>query len=363
MPKEIIFDKLLTQIDRGREGLNVGLENGFDRLNTYLFGIQKSTYYTIGGETGSGKSSLALNSFVYCPYVGLQDKSKLRILYLSFELPKEELLGKLVSRHLYERYGIIADINELLSRGKHRLTAEVYKAVIETRNFFEEFEDHFFVVDSALGVDQIDETLGKFTSTFGTYKQEKVSNKDGFEVEQVRYTPYNPDLHMIVILDHAGKIPGGGGAKKNVIDAVSEQFVQYRNCTGMIPVMINQLNRDNSDVQRQKMGQVDPKLTDWKDTGCVTEDCNVALAVFNPKRHNIDTHHGYDIGILRDRYRSVSILKNRYGGDGKYLGMAYYGEIGKFIELPNMMTQNDYERFGSPNSYLEASRRIRAGKA
>ncbi len=360
MARQKIFNNLLKQIDMGKDGLNVGLSNGFNRLNEFLHGVQRKTYYTIGGETGSGKSSLALHSFVYSPYVNLIDKSKLRILYLSFELPKEELLGKLTARHLYETAGVTTDINELLSRGKHRISDELYLKVVQTKDFFEEMEDHFFIIDNPLSPKQIEDIILKFTSQFGSFNKVVEETNDGLKIESLVYTPNVADSYLIVILDHAGKIPGGS-AKKQVIDEVSDLFVQYRNLTGISPVMVNQLNRDNSDVQRMRLGQVDPKLSDWKDTNCVPEDCNVALAVFNPKRHNIPMHKNYDIEKLKDRYRSVSILKNRYGPDSKYLGCAYFGEVGKFVELPNSeLTMDQYEYFNNPNSYLEALKRFRA---
>jgi replicative DNA helicase len=83
-----IFDNVLNDIEDGMRGKNVGLPNGFNRLNTILFNTQKKTYYTIAGEPGSGKSSLALHMFIYSPYTQLKDKKKLKVLYISKELPK-----------------------------------------------------------------------------------------------------------------------------------------------------------------------------------------------------------------------------------------------------------------------------------
>jgi replicative DNA helicase len=345
-----MFKSFLEEVERGRQGFNVGLFNGFHRLNEYLYGLQRRTYYTIGGESGSGKSSLALNGFVYAPYVYAPDKSKVRILYLSFELPKEEIIAKLNARYLFDKAGIITDINEIFSRRQeHRVSDEIYNAILASGEFFEKFEDHLHIVDSAMPPDKIEEVIQKFVMLYGKFKEVIVTNADGLSYKDIIYVPDDPTMYMVVILDHAGKIPGSN--KKNVIDEVSHLFVEYRNKCGISPVMINQLNRDSNDVQRIKLGHVDPKTSDWKDTNCVIEDSNVALSIFNPIKHKLATHRGYDAERLGDRHRSIGILKNRYGPDDKYIGMGYYGEISKFIELPKIVTPNDYELFSSIAMY------------
>ena len=39
-----IFNDVINEVDRGREGLNTGLPMGFKRLVEYLPNIQQSTY-------------------------------------------------------------------------------------------------------------------------------------------------------------------------------------------------------------------------------------------------------------------------------------------------------------------------------
>ncbi len=48
---------LIDRIEDGLAGKYSGLNNGFDRINNYIFGIQKKTYYLIGGNSGVGKST------------------------------------------------------------------------------------------------------------------------------------------------------------------------------------------------------------------------------------------------------------------------------------------------------------------
>ena len=48
------FDILNEEVNKGLEGKNKGISLGFPRLNKYI-GLRKSTYFLIGGNTGSGK--------------------------------------------------------------------------------------------------------------------------------------------------------------------------------------------------------------------------------------------------------------------------------------------------------------------
>lgn len=342
----MIFDSFLKEVDRGREGYNKGLANGFDRLNDYIFGVQRGCYYTIGGETGSGKSSLAMQMFVYAPFYDALAKnatSKLKILYLSFELPKEEIIAKLTSRYLFDKYGLVVDTNTLFSKGDRVLTNDVRAILEKARPFFEALEESLFIIDNPLSVSAIYAKLKGFAEYYGKFVKEEIRKSDGYSSMEEVYYPNDDQQFLFVILDHAGKIPGNN---KESIDMVSTYFVQFRNKCQMSYCMVNQLNRATTDSLRLKMGHVDPKLSDWKDTNNVLEDCNVALSLFNAKRAQLKSHRGYNIEALDSRYRNLAILKNRYGEDQKYLGLGYYGEVCLFEELPpaSSMQSRQYEK-------------------
>lgn len=339
-----LFNSFITEVNRGRKGYNTGLSNGFDRLNNIIHGVQKATYYTIGGESGTGKSTLALQMFVYNPFIKIPDPSKLKILFLSMEMPKQQLAGKLCSRYLFDNYGIVADIAMLFSRGNNNLDSELYKSILETKSWFDSLEDSLFIIDNQLKPNAIYAVVRKFVEKYGVFKEVKKRASDGFEYTQLEYIENDPEQHLIVILDHAGKISGD---YKSVIDEVSNSFIWFMNKCGITPVMVNQLNRSTTDQQRLKMGHIDPKLSDWKDTNNVIEDCSVAISIYNAHRAQQRQHHGYDITSLRDRYRSIGILKNRFGEADKFISTAYYGEVCKFVELPRTMAASDYEAVAS----------------
>jgi len=49
---------------------------------------------------------------------------------------------------------------------------------------------------------------------------------------------------------------------------------------------------------------------------------------------------------MKDRFRAISVLKNRDGEAEKVVGAKFLGEIGLFNELPipSLLLQEDYEK-------------------
>lgn len=58
------------------------------------------------------------------------------------------------------------------------------------------------------------------------------------------------------------------------------------------------------------------------------------LGLFNPERYGITSHNGYDLNLLKSRYRSLSILKDREGVADKKVPLFFNGAVDFFKELP-----------------------------
>jgi hypothetical protein len=63
-------------------------------------------------------------------------------------------------------------------------------------------------------------------------------------------------------------------------------------------------------------------------------------------RYEMEKYRGYKIDQLRDRFRSLSLLKNRDGESDKVVGLRFIGEIGFFEELPRaeLLTDEGYAK-------------------
>jgi len=345
-------DILKSKIDNGILGMNKGLPHGFERMVEFIPGIQQSTYYLIGAESSVGKSAFVNNSFVFNPidwWIANKNNTdiKLKIHYYSFEISKEMMLYKAVCRKIWMEYGVLLDVNYILSRGKYKISAEHYELVIKSLDYFDEMEDILYIQDVP-------------ENPTGVWHKElkyAAENGKGLSTDYKLdgdYTPNNPNLYTLVVVDHISLIKKERGFNtKDLIDKLSEYMIILRNKLQFTPVIIQQLNRAGSDPTRIKMDKMEPMLSDFKDSGSTVQDSNIVLSLFSPARYEMDTHRDYKIspksGGLGGRYRSLSILKNRDGEADKTIGLEFIGEVGGFSELKRSseMGVSEYLRINS----------------
>lgn len=344
----IDLQRLKEGIDRGRLGGNKGLPHGLNRLVEYIPGIQQGTYYLIAGESSTGKSAFANNSFVFNPMDFIiknydNIKTRINVQYYSFEISKEMMLYKAICRKIFLNTGILLDVNYILSRGKNRISEEYYKLVISTLSYLEPMQDMVHIYDMPENP----------TAVFMNTLKHLRDNGDGLGANlefNGAYKPYNPELYNVILIDHISLLKKEKGFNtKELIDKLSEYLILLRNKFNVTPVVVQQLNRSVNDSARIRLDKIEPMLSDLKDTGNTVADCNTCLALFSPFRYEMEKHRGYKInpdqGGIGPRYRSLSILKNRDGDSDRTIGLKFIGEIGYFEELkkPDYMTIQDYE--------------------
>ena len=342
-------DILKSKIDVGLLGNNKGLPHGFNRLVEYIPGIQQSTYYLIGADSSVGKSAFVNNSFVFNPidwWIANKNNTdiKLKVHYYSFEISKEMMLYKAVCRKIFIEYGILLDVNYILSRGKYKISAEHYDLVIKSLDYFDELEDILYIQDVPENPTGVWHKELKYAAENGK------GLTDDYKIDG-DYIPNNPNLYTLVVVDHISLIKKERGFNtKDLIDKMSEYMIILRNKLNFTPVIVQQLNRSGNDPTRMRMDRMEPMLSDFKDSGNTIQDSNICLALFSPARYEMENHRGYKIspndGGIGNRYRSCSILKNRDGESDKTIGLEFIGEIGAFSELKKAsdMNASDYAR-------------------
>ena len=77
------------------------------------------------------------------------------------------------------------------------------------------------------------------------------------------------------------------------------------------------------------------------------------LALYNPNRDSLKTYKKYNIEILENNFRSLMVLKNRYGDCDVEIGMNFFGGINTFAELPKPDEIYDYETYTDPTYLLQ----------
>ena len=92
---------LEQRIEAGLEGKYKGLSNGFKDVNKYIFGIQKSCYTLIGGESGCFKTTMLDFMVANAIEDAIGNSIPIEVFYYSFEIDKLTKQCNWLSRAIY----------------------------------------------------------------------------------------------------------------------------------------------------------------------------------------------------------------------------------------------------------------------
>ena len=341
-----ITESLLKEIDIGREGRNSGYSMGLPKLESVIDGVTKQTYTVVFSNSGSGKSTEVLFSYIYKPLQDHLDDNKYKIWLASLEMNPDMVFGKLLTMYIFEHYGIEVSLKDLLSRRKGQIISdELYNIVQECIPWMKKMEEHITVYDKALNAKVLYSLLLKELEKIGTFTEDE---------HRKIYKPNDPDLIFTVIVDHIGICrPSEGHTLKQEIDLISQYLLTLRNMCGISPVVVQQANRDQGGIERFKAGRTGFTINDTKDSGGPVTDAEVVLAIYNPHRDKLSTYRGYDIKKLTDKFRTISVLKSRYGEADVEIAVNFFGKSGIFHELPLPNEIYDYDKYLTPDYIIQ----------
>jgi predicted secreted protein len=332
------MDNLNQRIQEGLDGKYQGLDNGFVTLNKYIFGVQRSTYYLIGGSSGTYKTTL-LDYIVRNAIRSSQEQQiECNVFYYSFEIDKISKMCNWTSSIIYQTYGIVIPPEKIKGLGNFRLTAEEQQLVFKTIPIVEQMAEIINFRFESINPTGIFNELWKFATDNGKIIYEEYKDHDDKVKKRiVGYTPNNPNAYNLIALDHLYLLRKERGFQtKEVMDKMSEYFVLLRNLFKFTPIVLQQFNQGLSGIDRQKFKGIDlsPSQGDFKDTTNPYQDADIVMGIMCPFKLDMKTSLGYDVEKLKDRMLMLKIIKNRLSRDNVAKGLYVKPESGKFFELP-----------------------------
>jgi len=256
--------RLAHEIDKGREGKNIGISMGMPRLEEHIYGLTAATYTVLFGKTGSGKTSIALYCYLYRPLMrALEDGINFKVIYLSLEMSGEMLLAKLASIYMLETFGVQIGYKEIFSK-RHTLDDVNYAYVLKALEWLESIEPFITIYDKNLSSNSLYAFLKGYAEQEGEFIQEGYTET---------YVPKDPDQIRLVIMDHIGLTRRTEGrSKKEEIDLTSSYLLWFRNKCKYANLVLIQANRDQTSMDRRNANLLEPTLEDIKDSGGPAED-------------------------------------------------------------------------------------------
>lgn len=344
---------LRERINKGIEGSFEGLDNGLERVNDYIFGVQRKTITLIGGQSGCFKTTM-LDFIVQHAIQDAEAKGiKLNLFYNSFEIDKLSKQCNWLSVQIFSKYGVIIAPEVIKGLGKNRLTKEQGELVDSEIPIIEKmFNKINFRFKSENPTGLYFDTW-KFFEKRGTFIYEDYTDSEGNIKQKInRFILSDPDEYNLMVTDHfyllkTEKRSGQSYSTKQNIDKFSEYQVELKNLFGMSFINLQQFNQGLSSVERAKFKGLDlsPAQGDFRDTTNPYADSDICIGLMCPNKLDMDTCMGYDIKKLKDRMIMFKIIKNRLSRDNIAIGLAVSPKTGTFRELPqpNKMSESIYK--------------------
>ena len=338
-----IFDRAIKTIDHNLNNEINCIPFGLERFQDYLPGIQKGRYYGITANSGVGKTQWTDAFFMYnvIDFVKANPNIKLKIFYNSLEISKETKVVQGISKQMFIQHKKIIPIETILSLSKSRIDEETYKQICELAEYFYLLEQYVEFHDDKVNPYGIYRTVKDYVIQEGVVYKKKMEI-DGIEHEVFsHYIPNHPDHYILVITDHVGLLNNEVDVKtkqkldiKGTIEKHSTNMVELRNNFNIIPVDIQQQAAAKESLDSFKQGKLEPSLEGLAETKLTARNWDVAFGVFSPARHELPKYKGYDITKLKDSYRYMNVLKNRYGIANVSDSLFFMGAVNMFYELP-----------------------------
>lgn len=352
-------ERAIAQIEKGRSGDNKGIPLKFEKLRNYIPDIQRNTSYLILAESKIGKTSFADDMFLYniWDYKIANPNVEIDIDYYSFEITAEMKIIKGVARKLWLDYGLLVDVNTILSKGKSYCNDEIYELVIKALDYYENIESVVTIHDSVDNPTGIYKYLLSKAEKYGKIHKKNIQqDPNGPEILRFdHYEPYNKDRYWFIIIDHIALVGSESGKNtKDLIDDLSNYLVRLRNNFGTTDIIIQQLNFDIGNDERIRAGRLTPTLRDVGDSRYTVRNSECIIALFSPFRYNLREFHGYNINRLEDSFRNCEILIQRNGEAGINIGLNFIGAAGTFRELPTAKEMTD-AHYNAASNYINTN--------
>jgi hypothetical protein len=365
------FEEIKKAVDAGLTLQTPSLYTGFKKLGLHV-SIRKHSYHLIGSNSGAGKSAFADNFYILNPIRWLMQERakgntdvKYKVYLWAMERKKEHRYAKWVCQRLFQKYGILMDVELLLTMNsqRNRMSQEAYDKFMELSQEIDEMGDmiEVFERDNPTGIYSrakkvLLDNHGDLINALDDQGKPIPINDEG-TIFKKEYKPRNEKEIVCIGGDHFQVLKGESRkgvslTKKELVDTQDDYNITLRDRFGCMLFWVSQFNRESHAMSR-RTGDIDlaPQESDFRDSSRPYDSCDVAIGMINPYKYQDYKHLGYDIHEFTSpfngasRFRALYVLKNSFGADNIAFGNLFYGENGLYKELPKPSEIQDLQTF------------------
>lgn len=285
---------------------------------------------------------------------------KYKCLWFGLEESMEEFEASVLQFALSKYYNVNITQDELLSRTKP-LDEDIINLI--------KSEDVQAYYNKCLEVVEFDETTSHPTGIY--YKCQKFSNEIGVhhyksidingEPTKVysHYEMNDPDLIVAVVIDNVNILTPeksdlnvaldlSGAIGKMVDDYARKQMTKH---WGFHVCCVQQQQMAGGNIEHMKANRLEPDSMKLGDNIKVARSYQVIIGLHSPYKHKIATYYDYQIlnsnmkEGFEDCFRSLHIIKNRFGRTGTVEPLFFNPKGFSFMNLPKPNNEEELARY------------------
>lgn len=316
------------------------------KISYYVPGIIPKTMYKVTSGSGAGKTQFTKFLFVYQAILyAIKYKVNYKVVYFALEESKEEFIDGLFIHILRRYHGLNITRFELNAMSKRKLSKSDFDAIERAKVFVATIMEMIIIVDHLYTPTEMYNKCREIAESEGVFTVDAKNN----EV----YTPDDPNQLRLVITDHISLVEEDYDAKREkYLDlrtsmAVWHTRYQRKIITkkwGWAALNVQQQGLESENLVFNSKGdtvisKLIPSMQGLGDNKTILRDDYVIFGLFAPERFRIENYLGYSIcdpikQSLYDNFRSLHLIKNRFGTPNKVLPMYFDGSYNYFSEMP-----------------------------
>ena len=312
--------EILTYMDHRRQGLVKSLATRWTKLNQSIMGgLEWGTIVTIGGMSGSGKSSIA--NELETSLFDENPEENFSVLSFNFEMLAMKQVGRKISSKMQKTVSELYSSTESLTDTDFDVAKELVQQDISKYDIY--------YVDVPGTVEQVYNTIMRF--------HEEQQRKKG------------DDYGSVIFLDHTLLTKGRNGQQeRHLLAELYRMFMYIKKQIKCIVVALSQLNREIERAERLANPMLHyPMKKDIFGSDSVFHGSDNVIISHKPFMLNMQTYGPNNLPILNPMNAKQAmiywhLIKNREGEAGLVLGMLdnlKYNRVDEYYE-PGKMNFN-----------------------
>jgi len=347
-------EHVLVPVKAGLDKPDSGIPIPMEKLSKYTNYIEKSQIITVGGRSGSGKTSLAdylyfVNVFNWWRKLGMienedgelepipgYEKPKIKLIYFNMNTSAKLKIQKWLCLYLKLEHDLIIDIPTLNS-GVGRLydLDQNAKDKIEAAyEFFEELEENLILINGAQTPSSIYNRVCRYMEGIGSV-EEGTYSLDEDHKDQITMV-YIDNVKSLATESDGYHTMNEDALRRKMAEYVSEFKDKYK----VTSIIISPTKSNN-------YRNVKDSEPNYRELGVFNEISDIGLVAYNPYEENNNKYLNYPIEELqfkgKNRFRTVTIVRNANGVSNVTVGCVFLGECGYFRESPTPLEVEDWE--------------------